>query len=311
MGSADELPVGSWTVALGHPGGYQKDRPPVVRVGRILAKGTDFVLTDNTLVGGDSGGPLFDLDGRVIGIHSKIEVNIARNVHVPADRFLEDWDTLVDSQDVGGRELPEWMRRGSSAVDGLNFDATDVGVGGARVLRVAPQSPAQAAGFLVNDRIISMNGTPVNNGQEIMLRRMGLRAGVAVTYQVRRGQETLELELTPVTREDLRRPEYRRETDPLRPVLGIIPDQRYPGPGVRLEGVQDKGPAMMAGLQGGDILMSFNGQFLRNGGEMTELTSRLEVGDVVKLGVSRGDQKLDVELKLGAFRDVFPENRQR
>src|SRR5688572_18983049 len=46
LGSADALPVGSWTVALGHPGGYQKDRPPVVRVGRILTKGNDFVLTD-------------------------------------------------------------------------------------------------------------------------------------------------------------------------------------------------------------------------------------------------------------------------
>ena len=311
LGSADELPVGSWTVALGHPGGYQKDRPPVVRVGRILTKGNDFLRTDNTLVGGDSGGPLFDLDGRVIGIHSRIEGNIVSNVHVPADRFLEDWESLVDSQDLGGREVPEWLRRGAQAADGLNFDPADVGKGGARVVRVVPQSPAQAAGFQVNDRIIGMNGTSVSNGQELMLRRMGLRAGVAVKYEVRRGQETLELELTPVPSDSLRRPDYQRERDPLRPVMGIIPDQRHPGPGVRLEGVQDKGPAMAAGLQGGDILTSFDGQFLRNSGEMSELMLDREVGDIVKLGVTRGDQKLDVELELRSFRDVFPADARR
>ena len=72
LGKTDGLPPGTWTVALGHPGGYQQDRPPVVRVGRLLVNEPEVLITDNTLVGGDSGGPLFDLDGRLIGIHSRI-----------------------------------------------------------------------------------------------------------------------------------------------------------------------------------------------------------------------------------------------
>src|SRR5262249_47816723 len=62
-----ELKGGQWVIATGHPGGYKKGRQPVVRVGRIgtptftQPDGVSFVQTDCTLVGGDSGGPLFDM----------------------------------------------------------------------------------------------------------------------------------------------------------------------------------------------------------------------------------------------------------
>ena len=75
LGSTMNLVAGQWVVALGHPGGYQVSRPPVLRLGRILTvrggpRGA--VGTDCPLINGDSGGPLFDLDGRLIGINSRI-----------------------------------------------------------------------------------------------------------------------------------------------------------------------------------------------------------------------------------------------
>jgi serine protease Do len=307
LGSADALSPGTWTVALGHPGGYQKDRPPVVRVGRILSRGTDFVLTDNTLVGGDSGGPLFDLDGRVIGIHSRIEQGIARNVHVPVDRFLDDWEQLLDSQDMGGGRIPAWMREGPEADDGLRFDS-DTREGGARVVRVIPESPAAQAGVQVNDRVIAIDGKPVTNGQDVMLRRMGLRAGEPLKYRIQREDQTLEVEITPVSQRDLS--DRAPRVDPNRPVMGVILDFNYGGPGVRLDGVRENGPAAQAGLQAGDIIVSLNGQFLRNAGEMSELTVTAKVGDVVKLTVARGEQKIDVEMTFKPLKDVYPEQLQ-
>ena len=59
---------GDWVLKLGHPLGYDQDRPPVVRLGRVLYKNDDMFVTDCLIVAGDSGGPFFDLDGRLAGL---------------------------------------------------------------------------------------------------------------------------------------------------------------------------------------------------------------------------------------------------
>jgi hypothetical protein len=75
----------------------------VVRVGRILVVNPGFIRTDCTLVGGDSGGPLFDMQGRVIGIHSRIGgFAITENIHVPVDAFRKDMAQLASGKDMGG-----------------------------------------------------------------------------------------------------------------------------------------------------------------------------------------------------------------
>jgi len=60
--------LGDWVLKLGHPTGYRRDRPPVVRLGRVLFRHSDIFVTDCLLTGGDSGGPFFDLEGRLVGI---------------------------------------------------------------------------------------------------------------------------------------------------------------------------------------------------------------------------------------------------
>ena len=84
IGVSKDLKAGQWCIATGHPGGFKKGRPPVVRVGRIGFNSENLVQSDCTLVGGDSGGPLFDMNGKVIGIHSRIGDPISANIHVPS-----------------------------------------------------------------------------------------------------------------------------------------------------------------------------------------------------------------------------------
>jgi serine protease Do len=101
-----DVQKGQWVVSLGHPSGPKEGRSPVARLGRVLSNDRHSLRTDCTLVGGDSGGPLFDLQGRVIGIHSRIGMGLALNYHVPTDQFKNDWDKLVAG---------EWVDKPASA----------------------------------------------------------------------------------------------------------------------------------------------------------------------------------------------------
>src|SRR5262245_45630090 len=101
MGDSKLLQKGQWVVSLGHPGGFVPGRTPVLRLGRVINSTDNLIQTDCTLVGGDSGGPLFDLDGKVIGIHSRIGLPISFNIHVPVATYRDTWDELVAGKSWG------------------------------------------------------------------------------------------------------------------------------------------------------------------------------------------------------------------
>ncbi len=92
VGDSSTLRRGEWVLATGHPLGQHEGRPPVLRIGRVLRVGggrfgreTRSVTTDAPIISGDSGGPLFDLSGRVVGINSMITTGDRRmtSIHIP------------------------------------------------------------------------------------------------------------------------------------------------------------------------------------------------------------------------------------
>lgn len=106
MGKSADLKPGQWCLAIGHPGGLQKGRTPPVRLGRILSVNDNellkgFIRSDATVISGDSGGPLFDLDGKVIAIHSNIGIDVTENRHVPVDVYREHWDDFLAGKQTG------------------------------------------------------------------------------------------------------------------------------------------------------------------------------------------------------------------
>jgi serine protease Do len=110
MGKSAGLKQGQWVVCIGHPGGFRPTRTPVVRLGRVLDAGDLLIRTDCTLVGGDSGGPLFDLDGKVVGINSRINAPITVNIHVPVDTYSLTWGSLARSKVWGERGVSELVQ---------------------------------------------------------------------------------------------------------------------------------------------------------------------------------------------------------
>jgi serine protease Do len=154
VGTTDNLTAGQWTVALGHPGGYQKGRPPVARLGRVIMASNRAIYTDNTLINGDSGGPLFDLDGKLVGIHSRIGMLSSQNIHVPINTYTETWDRLA-SGEQWGRNTFSGERPASRVSLGCTVNEDPKGC---IVTKVNEGSPAAAAGLMVGD-IIQKFGT--------------------------------------------------------------------------------------------------------------------------------------------------------
>jgi serine protease Do len=196
MGHSGEVKRGQWCVALGHPGGYKTGRPPVVRVGRVLKPRHKYLQTECTLVGGDSGGPLFDLDGKVIGIHSRIGNSIAANIHVPVDAFRDSWDRLVSGEVWGGR-YPG--RSGREPYIGVRGDGE---ADHCRIRDVIPGSPADRAGLRPDDVVTRFAGKKVGAFDDLVAGVQSQQPGDEVLLEVVRGGERLTLRVTVGRRPD-------------------------------------------------------------------------------------------------------------
>src|SRR4051812_37833032 len=83
MGKSTEVKAGHWCLAVGYPVSFTRGQRPPVRIGRVLRQTTTALTSDCPIMGGDSGGPLFDLEGRVIGVNSRVSNSMLGNVHVP------------------------------------------------------------------------------------------------------------------------------------------------------------------------------------------------------------------------------------
>lgn len=79
--------TGEWVFALGHANGYDDKRGVVVRLGRIVSVRQGVYKSDCKLIGGDSGGPLLNLKGELVGIHSRVGADLEHNIHVPLPAF--------------------------------------------------------------------------------------------------------------------------------------------------------------------------------------------------------------------------------
>jgi serine protease Do len=153
LGTSEQLREGMWCVATGHPGGYELSRGPVTRVGRILEIRRGSIVTDCALIGGDSGGPLFDISGRLVAIHSRIGNDVDENLHVPIDEYDKAWSRMQKGESWGYLE-------GFRPVLGLSGAP---GSGQATVKFVRPGSPAEEAEFEPDDVIVKFGDVPISN----------------------------------------------------------------------------------------------------------------------------------------------------
>lgn len=190
VGDGSDLKIreGQWCIAAGYPGGWDDQRGMVVRVGRILRimkgrSGPHTIKTDCALIGGDSGGPLFSLDGRLIAVHSRIGSDINDNMHVPVNVFSAGWDRMV-AGDVWGT-LPGY--RPVIGVRG-NRDARN-----ALIESVTADGPAARAGMQKGDIVLSVDGRAISNFKDLQDVVLEALPGDVLSVMVLRGEQRLRL----------------------------------------------------------------------------------------------------------------------
>ena len=190
----DSTRLGDWVFALGHSGGFFEDRGSVVRLGRLVRIAQATFQSDCMLIGGDSGGPLFDLDGRVVAIHSRVGPRLPENMHVPLREFLRHWDEMLAGEFIGQGPFAQQGEPGTGFL-GL---VGEPGEGGLEVLRLAENSPAEEAGIQVGDVILTINGQHVPDRDTLREILAEMASGQRLVVELRRAngeKETLNFRL--------------------------------------------------------------------------------------------------------------------
>lgn len=177
----NDMKLGDWVFSLGHSGGFNKDRGAVSRLARIVRIANTTYQTDGTLIGGDSGGPLFDMKGRLIGIHSRVGPQLPVNMHVPVPVFLANWDAMMGSEFIGEGPFAQKPVKGN----GMLGVATKPVEGGLEITKVGQKTAAEKAELKVGDVIRKMNEKEVKTREELQ----------AIIKEMSAGEE-LELEIT-------------------------------------------------------------------------------------------------------------------
>ncbi len=159
IGQMSDVQVGDYVLALGHPGGFDRDRSVVTRLGRLVSASARVLHTDCSVVHGDSGGPLFDLHGRVIGIHSRIASSSNANYHIPIGTYLHTWGRLVDS------EL--WGARAGRGDANLGLRLTETEQPGMLIDDIPERGPAITAPLFAGETLLTVEGQPIETAEDI------------------------------------------------------------------------------------------------------------------------------------------------
>jgi len=317
MGSSRDLQLGAWCVAVGHPLGYQEGRPPVIRLGRVLESRADAIRTDCPLVAGDSGGPLFDLEGKVIGVNSRIGGSTNVNVHVPVDLFRDHWERLA-----GGEDWDDGTPGKDSGEVKAAFRQV-VAEAGACVVRVKCDGKDAALGTIVGPdgwvvtKASELRGPIVcrsRDGQEWEAQIVGVHpqfdlamlkveaAGLPlIPWADETGPAVGQWVAAPGPEDEaplalgvIGGP--RRKIPPAGGVLGIgVGDADQ---GTRVVKVLPDSPAAEAGLQIDDVITHVEGNPAQGLHELIAAIRRHPPGQTVRLTVQRGDETLEVSARL-------------
>lgn len=202
LGKSKHLKAGDWVAAMGHSEGFDPARTPPLRFGRVVSDGPgNFLTTDCTLIGGDSGGPLFDLDGRVVAINSSIGESFDNNNHAGIDGFREDWKRMLAGESWGELQLNP-LANPERPVIGIMM-GRERRDGGVPVDQVTSGSPAAKAGLRPGDIIRVVDSEQVRGGQSLGLLLAKYEAGDTVVLGITRGRKAFAVELKLARRDQL------------------------------------------------------------------------------------------------------------
>jgi serine protease Do len=183
---------GQWCLALGHPNGFNQERGMVLRAGMILEKKDETLQTNCRLLGGDSGGPLFNLRGEVIGIHSRISKNSDENYHTTIESFLSNWNYFLSEEILLLKNIQ------SAGFLGVMCEQSKRGL---RIMEVIPHSEADQMGLLANDELLRLDSIPLDTREKLTILISEKSPGEIVTLDFMRGSREIAVQIQLGSRE--------------------------------------------------------------------------------------------------------------
>ncbi|HKK05512.1 MAG TPA: DegQ family serine endoprotease [Gammaproteobacteria bacterium] len=309
IGDSDKLQVGQWVLAIGSPFGlqYSATQGIVSALGRSLPSDTyvPFIQTDAAVNPGNSGGPLFNTDGQVIGINAEIysntggymglsfaiPINVAMNVakQLKSQGYVTRGYLGVYIQPVT-QDLAESF--------GLKRPV------GALVSKVVPDSPAAHAGIKAGDVILKFDGKSVDESDHLPPMVAATPVGRTVTVVVQRNGHRKELHATiaklPAKTASSPSAEHSESTLHIT-AADLSPAQREKlklgKRGVLVKNVQD-GAAADAGMRPGDVILTLDNKDVGSVQELSRIAKKLPRGRAVPVLVERNGHTIFLALKI-------------
>jgi serine protease Do len=194
MGDSAALVTNQPCFGLSYPGGPKASNEPVARFGRVVrSRSSRGMLQSSVLMEpGDSGGPLFDLNGCVIGIHSRIGRSMDRNYEVPIDVFRACWNELNRERTFTETGLPQPQL-------GVRFERANPEQEAQQltVAAVIDGSLASRAAIQPNDTLLQLYGRSLQSVTDLQEALVAARdeGAESIVAEVQRGEETLEISI--------------------------------------------------------------------------------------------------------------------
>ena len=304
LGNSDNLKIGQWVVAIGNPFGHVLNDPqPTVTTGVVSAlhralpatsrRDTDYsdlIQTDAAINPGNSGGPLVNLNGEIIGINVAIFSTSGGYQGIGFAVPINYAKTIVDQIIKGKKVSQGWIGISIQDLDYrlaryFNLPAAE----GVLVLKVLKDAPAEQAGLMDGDIILTINGVKMRTST-LLSKYIGNRdIGEPIQLRIlRKGEEkdlTIMINERPAFKDLLSKqapPEAKSDASPLWKGLEIqditeeIAEQfRLQNiAGVLVTNLQPDSPAHHAGIREGDILIAINNQAIKNAADFRQAVSR-------------------------------------
>jgi serine protease Do len=307
IGDPSKTRVGEWVLAIGSPFGFENSATAGIVSGRSRSLPNEgyvpFLQTDVAVNPGNSGGPLFDAQGEVIGINSQIYSQsggyMGLSFAIPIDVA-----SRVEQQLVAHGKVTRG-RLGVAVQDVNQALAESFGLArpnGALVSSVEPGGPAAKAGLQPGDVILALNGEEVSGSPDLPPRVAALPPGSVAKVEIWRDRGKREVDVrVGESKEDAVASAQEQREDQGRLGLAVrplTPEERreagVPG-GLLVEGAQ--GPAGRAGLQPGDVVLALNGTQVSSAEQLRSLAAKS--GKHAALLVQRGQARLFVPVDLG------------
>ena len=316
VANSDSVQVGDWAIAIGAPFGLET----TVTVGIVSALGRDlatpqqfqrFIQTDAAINPGNSGGPLVNIRGEVIGVNTMIATRSGGyegiGFALPINTAVKSYNQIIRNGRVIrgsiGIRFPRDDDQMKNTLKALGFDH------GVIFESVAPGGPAERAGLKADDVILTLNGQPVRDGNDLVTRISEMPVGSEAVLELDRAGKRMTLkvpieERDKVFKEDLAALGGRREMvdsedkgaeSSARFGIGIRPltEERRkqlgftePG-GVEVTVVEEDSFAEDIGMRVGDIIVSINRQPVASFEDVKRIQSGLKRGDAVAFKVMR------------------------